>query len=201
MMTRTTTITSTTKSSTTIIALDKSPSTICSGFIDINGIWNNGFVCPMQSFIQYFCCDTNTYHYCCSPDHYISEINSHHEQTYISGQYQPSNHTIVNQSHSNSFINNSKIIDKQFEQFQKIFIPIFLLSSSILFLIGIAIWFWLYKHKTFYATEQDNFNKQNRTPSRSSQSMFNNFLTKKEGNIHSTMERDFRQVSYSSTEV
>ncbi|CAF3412110.1 unnamed protein product [Rotaria sp. Silwood1] len=198
-MARTTMITTT--SSTIIVPHGKSPNTICSGFIDINGIWNNGFVCPVQNFIQYFCCETNTYHYCCALDHYLSERNSHSEQTYMSGQYQPSNHIIINENYNNSFINRSNIIDKQFEQFQKVFIPIFLLSSSILFLIGIAIWFWLYKHKAFYAMERDNFNKKNQTSSRSSQSMFNNFLNKKENNIHINMKPDVQRISYPSTEV
>ena len=38
----------------------------------------------------------------------------------------------------------------------------FLLSSSILFVVGIDIWFWLYKHKAFYATEDNHLNKLNR---------------------------------------
>ncbi|CAF1076633.1 unnamed protein product [Rotaria sordida] len=201
MMANTTTITTTATNWTTIIALSKSPSIICNGFNDTNGIWKNGFACPMQNLVQYFCCNANTYHYCCSLDHYLSEINSHYEQNYITSQYKPSNHIIINQNRSNSFINTTKIIDKQFEQFQKIFIPIFLLTSSILFLLGIAIWFWLYKHKAFYAMEQDNFNKQNRTQATSSESTLNNIVPKKGNTIHLTMERSFRRISYPSTEV
>ena len=39
MMARTTT---TSESSTTVITINKPPNTICGGFIDVNGIWNNG---------------------------------------------------------------------------------------------------------------------------------------------------------------
>jgi hypothetical protein len=42
MMAKITTTITTTKSSTTIIAFNKPPSTVCSGFIDVNGIWHNG---------------------------------------------------------------------------------------------------------------------------------------------------------------
>jgi hypothetical protein len=42
MMARITMTTTTTKSTTTIITLSQPPSTICGGFIDVDGIWNNG---------------------------------------------------------------------------------------------------------------------------------------------------------------
>jgi len=44
MMARTTMTTTTTKNSTTatIIEVSKPPSTVCSGFIDVYGVWNNG---------------------------------------------------------------------------------------------------------------------------------------------------------------
>ncbi|CAF1355496.1 unnamed protein product [Rotaria magnacalcarata] len=200
-MTRTNTTKITTKNSTRIISLNKSPSIICNEFIDANGVRNKGFTCPIQNFVQYFCCNTNNYYFCCTPDRHLLKINSYHEPIYIAGQYQPSNQITLDRNYIDTLINNSRIINKEFILFQKLFLPIFLLSSSILFLIGIALWFWLYKHKVFYALEQDNFNKSNRTVRRTSQSMCNNPLSTKKNTMHLTMERKLRRISYPSTEV
>jgi hypothetical protein len=93
------------------------------------------------------------------------------------------------------------MINKQFEQFQRLFLPIFLLTSSILFLVGIAIWFWLYKHKAFYAMEQDDLNEQNPVVRRTSQSMRNNSLINKRDSINLTLEQQVRRMSHPSTEV
>ena len=108
----------------------------------------------------------------------------------------------MDQSSSNSLINNSNIINKQFEEFQRVFLPIFLLTSSILFLVGIAIWFWLYKHKAFYATEREDSNGRNPVVvRRKSQLMNNDTGTKKRESINLTMEQKSRRISYPSTEV
>ncbi|CAF1015323.1 unnamed protein product [Adineta steineri] len=187
---------------TTIIAISKPPSTICSGFIDIHGIWNNGFACPIQNSIQYFCCGTDNYHYCCTPDRFLSDIISYNDQIFISGQYQSSNHIVMDQTSSNSLINNSNIINKQFEQFQKVFLPIFLLTSSILFLVGLAIWFWLYKHKVFYATERDDTTERNPSRRKTSKSIHNNDLDKKrKESTRIPLEEQSEHTSYPSTEV
>jgi hypothetical protein len=93
------------------------------------------------------------------------------------------------------------MINKQFEQFQKLFLPIFLLTSSILFLIGIAIWFWLYKHKAFYATEQDDLIERNRVERRTSPSIRNDSFTKKRESINLTLQEPSRRMSHPSTEV
>jgi hypothetical protein len=93
------------------------------------------------------------------------------------------------------------MINKQFEQFQKLFLPIFLLTSSILFLVGIAIWFWLYKHKAFYAMGHDDSNEQNSVVRRRSRSTRSDSLTKKRVSINSTMEQQSRRMTHPSTEV
>jgi hypothetical protein len=93
------------------------------------------------------------------------------------------------------------MINKQFEQFQKLFLPIFLLTSSILFLVGIAIWFWLYKHKAFYAMDQDDLTEENSVGRQPSQSILNDSLTKKRESINLTMEQKSRRMSHPSTEV
>jgi hypothetical protein len=161
-----------------------------------------GFPCPLQNLVQYLCCGAENYHYCCPPDRYLSEINSSNEPIYISGEYQPSNYISIDQNSRIALIHNANIINKQFEQFQKVFLPIFLLTSSILFLVGIAIWFWLYKHKAFYAMEQDDLNEQKRVKRRStSQSIRNDSLTKKRESINLTMQEQSRRMSHPSTEV
>lgn len=203
---------------TTSSALSKPPSTICGGYIDLNGVWNNGlffsinknelifvilffsigFACPVQNLVQYYCCGNDDEHYCCPPDRYLSELSNSDEILYISGQYQPTNHIVIDHNNRSLLIDHSKLINKQFEQFQKIFLPIFLLTSSILFLIGIAIWFWLYKHKAFYATERDDFNdEQTFVRRRSSPSLPN-----KQNSTHLIAERQSRRISsHPSTEV
>ena len=108
------------------------------------------FPCPIEDSIQYFCCGTDTYRYCCPPDRYSFE-------TRFSADYPEIQHRILTDAVSTSLINNQKLINKQFEQFQRYFLPVFLLTTTILFLIGIALWFWLYKHKTFYSLGQDDY--------------------------------------------
>jgi hypothetical protein len=151
--------------------------------------------------VQYFCCGTDNHHFCCPPDYYLTEINSYNDQIYISGQYQPSNQILIDENTRNLLIDKSNMINKQFEQFQKLFLPIFLLTSSILFLIGIAIWFWLYKHKAFYAVERDDLNEQNRVIIRRIQPIPQDHSTNKRASINLTMEQQSRQISHPSTEV
>lgn len=93
------------------------------------------------------------------------------------------------------------MVNKQFEQFQKLFLPIFLLTSSILFLVGIALWFWLYKHKAFYAVERDDSNGQNRVRTRIIQPIPIDLGRQKRDSINLTMEEHSRQISHPSTEV
>jgi len=186
---------------TTIVNINKPLNTICGGFIDVNGIWNNGFACPIKNLVQYYCCGTDNYHYCCPYDDYLSEINSLNDQIYITGQYQPSSQIILDENTRNYLINKSNMINKQFEQFQKLFLPIFLLTSSILFLVGIAIWFWLYKHKAFYAIERDDLNEHNRVIARIIQPIPIDLGMKKRDSINLTMEEQSRQISHPSTEV
>jgi hypothetical protein len=109
-----------------------------------------GFVCPIENSIQYFCCGTDNYRYCCSPDRYSFETRS-------SLDYPETYHPILTHDIDTLLINNRKMINKQFEQFQKYFLPAFILTTTILFLVGIALWFWLYKHKAFYSLGQDDF--------------------------------------------
>ncbi|UJR33047.1 hypothetical protein I4U23_020506 [Adineta vaga] len=189
------------KMTTTIAGISKPPSTICGGFIDLDGIWNNGFQCPIQQFVQYFCCGTDSYHYCCTPERFLSDINSYNDQISVSGQYQPSNHIIMDQSSNPSLIQHSKMVNKQFQQFQNVFLPIFLLTSSILFLIGLAIWFWLYKHKAFYATERDDDNEPNFSRRKTSQSLGSDLETKRRDSTHISLEQSTQQTSYPTTEV
>lgn len=72
--------------------------------------------------------------------------------------------SILTDEISMSLINNQKLINKQFQQFQKYFLPTFLLTTTILFLLGIALWFWLYKHKTYYAITRDDRRTLSRVP-------------------------------------
>lgn len=205
-------------SSTMTVTSTKSFTTVCGGYIDLDGIWNNGsfilftephrrivftvgFVCPMQQFVQYFCCGTDHYHYCCPLNQSISEINPTDDAVYLSGQYQSSDHFIIDRNSRSSLINHSNLVKRQFEQFQKLFLPIFLLTSSILFLIGIAIWFWLYKHKAFYATEQDDLEERNPIGRRTIPSMNNDPLPTKRPSVTFTLPQQSRPMSYISTEV
>ena len=198
----------------TTARLSQPPSTICGGFIDINGVWNNGsfllylqkmsqflsigFACPIQNLVQYYCCGAEYEHFCCPPDRLSWELSNSDEAIYISGQYRPTNHIVIDQHQNRSvLIDHSKLIKQQFEQFQKIFLPIFLLTSSILFLIGIAIWFWLYKHKAFYATERDDVEKQENFVRRRSSIP----LAQKRNSTIPIADRQSRRISRPSTEV
>lgn len=127
--------------------ISRPPSIVCHGFLDSNGLWNNGFACPITNFIQYFCCGNDEHRYCCPPDRYVFEISSLNE--FISSPSTNSN------EHFRSTTQRT-IVDRQFERFQNYFLPIFLLTTTILFLIGIALWFWLFKHKVFYSIEQND---------------------------------------------
>lgn len=151
--------------------------------------------------MQYLCCGAEHDHYCCPPDLFLAEISNSDEQFFIPGQYESSSHIVIDQNSRSSLINNSNIINKQFEQFQKVFLPIFLLTSSVLFLIGIAIWFWLYKHKEFYATEQEDSNEERHIVHRPSSAIRNDLSTKKRDSINLTMDRHSRRMSHPSTEV
>ncbi|CAF0926300.1 unnamed protein product [Didymodactylos carnosus] len=124
------------------------PSTICGGYVDIHGTWHNGFDCPMKNSIQLYCCGSDILKYCCS-DVLLSQSGLHLEDN---------NDRNPNLLKSNLFIKSytrSMVSSREFERFQSLFLPIFLLSSSILFLIGIALWFWMWRHKTFYSIEHD----------------------------------------------
>ncbi|CAF0916603.1 unnamed protein product [Adineta ricciae] len=185
---------------TTVEGISKPPSAICSGFIDVHGVWNNGFECPIQQLVQYFCCGSDNYHYCCTPERFLSDISSYNDQILISGQYQPSDYNAFNQTRAPSLVDHSKIVNKQFEQFQKIFLPIFLLTSSVLFLIGLAIWFWLYKHKAFYATERDYDSESNTVRRKTSQSIRNEVDVNRQDDSPASIEQS-RRTSYPTTEV
>jgi len=88
------------------------------------------------------------------------------------------------------------MINKQFEQFQGYFLPVFLLTTTIFFLVGIALWFWLYKHKTFYSLGEDEM-----IESRTLQRTKNDSMTRQPEIMNRTVEQQFRLLSYSSTEV
>jgi hypothetical protein len=109
-----------------------------------------GFVCPIENSIQYFCCGTDNNRYCCSPDRYSFE-------TKFSIDYSQTYYNILTDEIGTTLINHRKLTTKQFEQFQRYFLPIFLLTTTVFFVVGIALWFWLYKHKTFYSLGQDDF--------------------------------------------
>ena len=156
----------------------------------------------MQEFIQYICCGTDYYHYCCPSNQSTSEIHSPDDVIYLSGQYQPSDHLIIDRNSRSSLISHSNLIQKQFEQFQRLFLPIFLLTSSILFLIGIAIWFWLYKHKAFYAAEQDDVEERHPVGRRTTiPSVHSDPLPKRRENVTFKLPEQSRRMSYPSTEV
>ncbi|CAF1613487.1 unnamed protein product [Rotaria magnacalcarata] len=181
---------------TTTIAFDQTPTTICSGFLDIHGAWNNGFACPIENSIQYFCCGTDNYLYCCPPDQYSFESRPHidvnnimeHSQTFSS---------IITDEISASLINHQRMINKQFQQFQKYFLPTFLLTTTILFLIGIALWFWLYKHKKYYSLTRDD-----RIEPRTSHQIQTDSMTRLEENNYLSLDQHHPQVlSNSSTQI
>ena len=158
-------------------------------------VYSTGFACPVRNFVQYLCCGTENDHYCCSPEPHRSEVDS--DQIYIAGQYQPTHDILYNGS--SSFVHRSYLNHRQFEQFQKLFLPIFLLTSSILFLVGIAIWFWLYKHKVFYALDRD---EPARMVLRTSTPLLRQTPeTRKRDSINLTTAWHYRRVSCPSTEV
>ena len=154
-----------------------------------------GFACPIENLIQYFCCGTDTHRYCCSPDRYSFETRSYVDPNSVI-DYPPVYNNIPIDEISTSLINSQKMINKQFEQFQRYFLPIFLLTTTILFLVGIALWFWLYKHKTFYSLGQDEFIEL-----RSSHRANIESMTRKKENINRTHKKQSRLLSNSSTEV
>ena len=165
-------------------------------------LFSIGFACPIQNFVQYFCCGTEDYHYCCSPDLYMSRKEFHSDQIYVPHSSYSSDHLLFDaRTPSNDQPN---LVKKQFEQFQKLFLPIFLLTSSVLFLIGIAIWFWLYKHKAFYALDRDELDERNRIVARTATASRRPGLKKKQqqrNSINLTLEHPARRLSHPSTEV
>jgi len=114
-----------------------------------------GFTCPTENLIQYFCCGTDTYRYCCPPDSYSFETKLYGDSNYVVDQSQIYDNNLAYEI-SSSLANSRKLINKQFEQFERFFFPVFIFSTTILFLVGIALWFWLYKHKAFYALGDDD---------------------------------------------
>ncbi|CAF0974669.1 unnamed protein product [Didymodactylos carnosus] len=125
------------------------PSTICGGYIDIHGTWQNGFACPIKHSIQLYCCGSDIFKHCCS-DMLLSQSGLHLDDN------SNKDHDLLNSNLLIKSYNRSMISTREFERFQSLFLPIFLSSSSILFLIGIALWFWLWRHKTFYSIEHDD---------------------------------------------
>lgn len=103
-------------------------------------------------------------------------------------------HIVLTDEVSNSLLHNQRMISKQFEQFQRYFLPIFLLTTTILFLIGIALWFWLYKHKSFYSlAEGDLIESRTRNNSDS--------MVLKRESTSTNLERPSRTLVNPSTEV
>lgn len=137
---------------------------INSKFIFVYYLYLIGFACPIEDSIQYFCCGTDTYRYCCSPDRYSFETK------FSQDHYEAYNNLLTDEI-GTSLMNHRKLISKQFEQFQRYFLPVFLLTTTILFLVGIALWFWLYKHKTFYSLGQDDLIESRRLRRTESDSM------------------------------
>lgn len=146
-----------------------------------------GFACPIENSIQQFCCGTSNYRYCCSPDRYYFESNSPIDTSKV-------HHPILTDEIGNSLLTHQRMINKQFEQFQRFFLPVFILSTTILFLIGIALWFWLYKHKTFYSLGQGDL-IESRTRNNS-----DSMVLKRES-LNTTLERQSRLLVNPSTEV
>ena len=161
-------------------------------------MYSTGFACPVRNFVQFLCCGTENDHYCCSSESHRSDVDSYSDQIYISGHYQSEQHSLSNDGNS-SFVHRSYLSHRQFEQFQKLFLPIFLLTSSVLFLVGIAIWFWLYKHKVFYALDRD---EPTRIVLRTSTPLLRETPeTRKRDSINLTTAWHYRRVSCPSTEV
>ncbi|CAF2586309.1 unnamed protein product [Rotaria sp. Silwood2] len=188
-------ITTNTTTSPTTTVFDRAPNTICSGFIDVHGTWNNGFACPIENLTQHFCCGTDTYRYCCSPDRYSFETRFYTDSNHVVDYPQVYNGILTDEITA-SLINNQRMINKQFQQFQKYFLPTFLLTTTILFLVGIALWFWLYKHKTYYSLTHDDF-----IQSRISHRIQTNSRPRLAENINLSVEQQHRSLSHSSTAV
>ena len=57
-------------------------SSYCSGFVDSNGRWNQGFYCPeTEEISDVFCCGSQTDKFCCTKVIITSSLNeSEHEQ-------------------------------------------------------------------------------------------------------------------------
>ncbi|UJR14117.1 hypothetical protein I4U23_001112 [Adineta vaga] len=174
--------------------------TVCNGFFYTNGTWNNGFTCPIENLIQYICCGTDTYRYCCPPHHQyhdMAEIQVDSDSNF-DATYSPVFDNLLAHEISSALVNNRKMINKQFEEFQRYFLPIFLLSTTILFLLGIAIWFWLYKHKAFYSLEQDDLIEL-KTKQKSSQ--LNSISSKPKVHFNLPDEQKSQSSTYSTTEL
>lgn len=156
-----------------------------------------GFECPFENSIQYFCCGTDTYRYCCSSDRYSFETNPYSDSDSVMDNSQHYNGILTDEI-SASLINNQQMINKQFQQFQKYFLPTFLLTTTILFLVGIALWFWLYKHKTYYSLTPDD-----RIESRASHRTQtpDNSVTRQKESSHNIGEQNSQVLSNPSTEV
>ncbi|CAF1160433.1 unnamed protein product [Adineta ricciae] len=172
---------------TTTTTINHSSHTVCNGFFHTNGTWNDGFICPIENSIQYICCGTDSYRYCCPPNVKIdSDLN-------FDVTYSPILDNLLAHEISSALINNRKIMSKQFEEFQRYFLPIFLLSTTVLFLLGIAIWFWLYKHKAFYSLEQDDLTELQTTQQRA--------LSKPKVHFNLPDEQKSTASVYSTTEL
>ncbi|CAF1334099.1 unnamed protein product [Rotaria sp. Silwood1] len=157
---------------------------------------NTCFACPIENSIQYFCCGTDTSRSCCPPDRYSFETKFYTDSNHIIDYPQVYNGILTDEITA-SLINHQRMINKQFQQFQKYFLPTFLLTTTILFLIGIALWFWLYKHKRYYSLTQDDL-IQSRTSHRTHHI---DSTSRLEENIDLSVEQQSRSLSYSSTVV
>jgi hypothetical protein len=175
-----------------------------SSIVNIQSYMNNmssnpiqGFACPIQNFVQHLCCGTDDEYYCCSPDVFFSEQTFDTDQIYLSGSYQSTSN-----SHSDwrlSSMNHSSTVHRYFQVFEKFFLPIFLLTSTVIFLIGIAIWFWLYKHKALNSLDHDDRQQQQQ---QQRYGIVSKRLTQKKRQcINLTLEESIRRLSYPSTEV
>jgi hypothetical protein len=145
-----------------------------------------GFTCPTENLIQYFCCGTDTYRYCCPPDSDSFGTKFYTDSNYVLDHSQGHDNTLANEI-SSSLAKNRKLINKQFEQFQRYFFPVFIFSTTILFLVGIALWFWLYKHKAFYSLGDDDL-----TESRTSDPIHIDSIQRTRENTNLTIERTSR---------
>ena len=131
----------------------------------------------------------------------MSRKEFHSDQIYVPPSSYSSDHLLFDTRTPSS--DQPTLVKKQFEQFQKLFLPIFLLTSSILFLVGIAIWFWLYKHKAFYALGRDELDERNRIVTRTASASVRHDPRRKKQreSINLTLEHPARRLSHPSTEV